>query len=112
MQGREGVRAEAPAQEVVLCPGLAARAASLPSLPGALGGLGLCLSLRWGEPFHFPSCLCSGPSSQPLAFFDLCLNKLLGYSDIFEIQPLEASGHSSSPIPAPPYPTLLDSTLF
>lgn len=39
--------------------------------------------------------------------FDLCLMKLLEYSDIFEIQPLGASSHSylTHPCPALPHPT-------
>lgn len=40
-------------------------------------------------------------------YFDLCLIKLLEYSDIFEIQPLKASGPSylTHPSPTQPHPT-------
>lgn len=50
----------------------------------------------WDSHFHFPSpAQCRGPSSLPATGrVDLCLIKLLEYSDNFEIQPLGASGHS------------------
>lgn len=91
-------------------------------LPRASQGLGLCPSLchpPWGEPLSFSQ---SSPAVFALAYpFNHCLfpspppphprhlNKLLEYSDIFEIQQLEAPGLSflTHPCPTLPHPTRL-----
>lgn len=113
--GRQGLPLRKLCCAQVWLPG---RAASPPSAwcPGRFRALSLSVSLPCCELLSFSQ---PGPDafalSHPLSLTFLVLALInREYSDIFEIQPLEALRHSSltHPGPAPPYPTLLDSTLF
>lgn len=125
MQEREGDRGQRlparsrlpPAQEVVLCvPRSGAPALAFRLVPDAGRPCSSLPLLAWGESHsHFPaprSSLCWARSTQPLTVLIFALGSCWNTGTFLKSSRWPLQAPPTSPIPAAPYPTLLDSTLF